>query len=57
MFCQKKEESLFPGGVTMLECSGCGRMNEVPFEKKEITEEEARKICINKGITLEDLMS
>jgi len=57
MFCQKKEESLFPGGVTLLECSGCGRMNEVPFEKKEITEEEARKICINKGITLEDLMS
>jgi len=56
MFCGQKDETLFPGGPTSLECKGCGQMVEIPFERREITEDEARKICMDQGITLEDLM-
>lgn len=55
IFCGDDGKSLFPGGVLALECTNCGRMNEVPFEREEITEQEAREICTKQGINLEDL--
>jgi len=57
MFCQVEIKTLFPGGVTSLACKNCGKLNETPFEKEEVTEQEARDICTINGIKLEDLMT
>jgi len=56
LYCGQEDETLFPGGPISLECSNCRRMVPIPFERREITEVEARQICVDKGITLEDLL-
>ena len=55
MLCGFSGKSLFPEGPTELECQGCGAMIPAPWEREEVTEEQAEDICYQRGITLEDL--
>lgn len=56
MLCGYSGKSLFPEGPERLECQGCGEMIPAPWERQEISEEKAEEICIDRGITLEDLL-
>ena len=57
MFCVREDETLFPEGPETLECGECGKMNPVPFEVEEVTQERAEEICFGRGIKLEDLLT
>jgi hypothetical protein len=56
MLCGFSGKSLFPEGPTELECQGCGAMIPAPWEREEVTEEQAEDICYGRGITLDDLL-
>lgn len=57
MLCGYCGKSLFPEGPEELECQGCRAMIPAPWEREEVSKEQAEEICYARGITLEDLMT